>query len=167
MSVKKIKNNVSFMPAIDGVSRKWALRRETCTNKQFRAGSQGINVQGTAYLGCVTKTVPVIGVGPVQRTYLFMRKPMALAPATADQLQVRGYFVSAKAWVDAAMKDLSALTDNQQRFLAAKAEPYRTTKGVAALGYQLMRGWMLAVAYAMLENDEELPANHKLPGFDA
>lgn len=166
---KKI-SNVSFMPAIEGISRKLALRRETCINKDVNVGGQPANkkvIPGQTYMGVVTRPVNIIGVGTVQRSTLFMRKPMNAPVATSATLLRRVNFAKAKIWVDAAMQSLEVVSANMAKFIAAKADLSKTIKGVSARGYQSERGWMFAIAYAILKQGGQLPQNYALPEFDA
>ena len=163
-------SNVSFMPAIEGISRKLALRRETCINKDVNVGGHSANkkvIPGQTYMGVVTRPVHVIGVGTVQCSTLFMRKPMNAPVATTATLQRRVNFAKAKVWVDAAMQSLEVVSANMAKFIAAKNDLSKKIKGVSARGYQSERGWMFAIAYAILKQGGQLPANYALPEFDA
>lgn len=160
--------NVSLIPAVEGISRKLALRRETCTQKTLQRGIQGeIVIPGHTYMGVISKSVNVIGYGSANRVNLFMRKSTILSPATAGQVQTRSYFAAARRWVVDAQEDLSVLTANQAKFVAAVNDLSKTIKGISARGYQSMNGWMMGIAFAILKDGEELPSNHALPAFDA
>ncbi len=163
-------SNVTFMPAIEGISRKLALRRETCINKEVKVGGDPASkkvIPGRTYMGVVTRPVNVIGVGTVQRSTLFMRKPMNALAASSGQITSRVNFAKAKLWVDAAMKSLEVVSANMAKFIAAKNDFTKTIKLVSAYGYQSERGWMFAIAVAILNDGGQLPANYALPDFDA
>lgn len=165
---KKI-SNVDLMPAVDGISRKLALRRETCYNKSIAKGGDSnkqVVIPGHTYMGVVTKDVRVYGYGTAKRVRLFMRKPMQAPDATTSQAENRLHFTLALTWVNAALKDLTVISANQAKFLAATQDLSKTIAGVSVAGYQTMRGWMTAVAYA-LEIEGKLPETHALPAFDA
>lgn len=163
-------SNVLLMPAVEGISRKLALRRETCINKVITVGGDEktaqIIIPGHTYMGVVNRTKNVIGYGSVSTNRLFMRKPIAAQALTQAQSQVRINFTRAKAWVDAAMKDLAVIASNQAKFVAAKNDLTKTIEEVSAAGYQGQRGWMMGVAYA-LQAADKLPQDHNLPAFDA
>lgn len=163
-------SNVSFMPAIEGISRKLALRRETCVNKDVEVGLRPGNkkiIPGQTYMGVVTRPVNVIGVGTVQRSTLFMRKPMNKAVETTAVLKRRVDFAYASDWAKNAMTSLEVASANQQKFLTAKDDFTKKIKGISAYGYQSPRGWYFAIAYAIRKENGVLPQNYALPEFDA
>ena len=159
--------NVALMPAIEGISRKLALRRETCTQKTIIRGNDNIVIPGKTYMGVISKDVNVIGYGNAKRVSLFMRKSTILGPVSADQMEVRTNFTAARKWVTDALRDLSALTTNQQKFKEAVDDLSKTISGISASGYQSQRGYMMGVAMAILKEGGTLPVNHQLPSFDA
>ena len=156
-------SNVTLMPAVEGISRKLALRSEKCVTKQI----SNVIVPGHTYMGIVSRTKNVIGYGPVISNSLFMRKPMVLGTVSADVQVLRTRFYNATQWSAAALKDLSSLTNNQLKFKQAKADTSKTVSGVSAAGLQTFRGWMTAIAYAILLDGGTLPSNHEVPAFDA
>lgn len=163
-------SNVLLMPAVEGISRKIALRRETCFNKKIEVGDLGVKnnltIPGTTYMGIVSKTRNVIGTGKVRVNYLFMRKASTAPNASTDQLDQRAAFKEGLEWARAAMTDLSVYTNNQLKFQAAIADFSKKIKGVSAKGYQGMFGWLSAIAIR-LAADNALPQTHALPDFDA
>lgn len=168
MITRKKISNVDLMPAVDGISRKLALRRETCYDKSISKGGDSnkqIVIPGHTYMGVITKDINIIGYGSTKRVRLFMRKPMNAPAATADQFAQRAAFIIGLAWTNAALKDLTVISANQQKFLAARNDLTKTINGVSAAGYQSMKGWMSAVAIS-LEKDHILPETHALPNFD-
>ena len=163
-------SNVSFMPAIEGISRKLALRRETCINKDVEVGLRPANkkvIPGQTYMGVVTRPVNVIGVGTVQRSTLFMRKPMNAPVANTAALKRRVDFAYAAEWAKGALESLEVASANTAKFLAAKADFSKKIKGISAYGYQSPRGWYFAIAYAIRKENGSLPQNYALPEFDA
>lgn len=163
-------SNVSFMPAIEGISRKLALRRETCINKDVAVGSRAANakvIPGQTYMGVVTRPVNVIGVGTVQRSTLFMRKPMNAPVADTATLKRRTDFAYAADWAKNAMESLEVASANFDKFLQAKNDFSKKIKGISAYGYQSPRGWFFAIAYAIRHTGGVLPENYALPNFDA
>lgn len=164
-------SNVVLMPAVEGISRKIALRRETCIEKSVNVGDLGspqdaMKIPGNTYMGIVSRLRNVNGVGQVRQNFLFVRKSIVATPLTAEQLDQRAYFSAGIKWVNAAWYDLNAITVNQQRYEAAKADFTKKIEGVSAYGYQNMRGWMKAIAIRLKAADK-LPQNHILPDFDA
>lgn len=158
------------MPAVEGISRKWARRKDVCVNKSIALGSSLTNkveIPGQAYFGSVSKTVTVNGYGPVVKNTLFMRKPIYLGDVTDAQLTQRELFAAALAWTNEALYNLSAIAVNEARYKAALADFTKTINGVSAKGYQGMKGWMSAVAIATKKATGSLPQNYQLPEFDA
>lgn len=165
---KKI-SNVDLMPAIDGISRKLALVRETCYNKEITKGGDSntkVVIPGHTYMGVISKDVRIYGYGTAKRVRLFMRKPTQTPQLTVDQAQQRLHFGVGNAWVAAAMKDLTVISANQAKFLAATQDLTKKINGISVAGYQTMRGWMSAIAIS-LEAEGRLPETHALPNFDA
>ena len=172
--MSEIKNkklsNVELAYAVEGISRKLALRRETCVEKKLNVGGNALKqltIPGHTYMGVVSNVVNVHGYGNVRKNRLFIRKSMVAPTFTNEQLDNRAYFVQANAWVRAAQSDLMAITTNQQRFKAASLDLSKRIEGISLKGYQKMRGWMCAIAFRLLANGKTLPANHILPEFDA
>lgn len=162
MAQKKV-SNVSFMPAIDGISRKLALRRETCIDKIItKSGASKLAINGHIYMGVVSRNVNIAGVGPVIKNTLFMRKPMAAHIPSDNELAARTKFTQVNAWVRDALEDLSAVTYNETQWTTCLNEG-KTCQGVSPRGYQTVGGWMKGVAYAMLAAGSSLPENHKVP----
>lgn len=161
-------SNVVLMPAVEGISRKIALRRETCIEKNVAVGDLDNvkNIPGTAYMGVVSRMRNVNGVGQVRQNFLFIRKSTAATMATSKQLDQRAAFQFGLKWVRDAWSDLSAITTNQLRYKAAREDYSKKIEGVSAYGYQNMRGWMSAIAIR-LKAAGKLPETHVLPEFDA
>lgn len=164
-------SNVVLMPAVEGISRKIALRRETCFEKNVNVGSLGtaqdaMKIPGTTYMGIVSRLRNVNGIGQVRQNFLFFRKSMQAPTLTTDQLKLRASFSAGVKWVKDAWSDLEAITVNQQRYIAARADFTKKIEGVSAYGYKNMRGWMSAIAIRLKAADK-LPQTHILPDFDA
>lgn len=171
MATQKKLSNVEFITGIESVSRKFARRIDTAANKyvakgEFVSGSapsvDSTVVPGQAFFGNVSRVVQVFGIGNVRKNTFFVRKPFAAKAATQSQIAVRERMIAAKAWVDAAMESLEAISDNQAIFLQCKNDFTKSVWGVKTIGYQTMRGWMMACAIAKLTTGETLPTNHKL-----
>lgn len=159
---KKVKSNISFMPVVESISRKFALRRETCVEKKI--GDKV--VAPIKYMGSGTRTVKVAGYGAVNKNYFFMRKYQRTSPISEDEQQARINFTAVSKWVTAAMKSLQSLTQNQEKWLQASEDITKKIHGVSAAGYESMRGWMFAVAMALKTDDVPLPQDYALPNFD-
>lgn len=161
-------SNVVLMPAVEGISRKIALRREKCIEKNVAVGhlDNVKKIPGIAYMGVVSRMRNVNGVGQVRQNFLFIRKSTAAAAATSEQLDQRANFAAGLKWVKDAWTDLNAITNNQMRYKEAHEDYSKKIEGVSAYGYQNMRGWMSAIAIR-LKAAGKLPETHVLPEFDA
>lgn len=164
-------SNVQLAFAVEGISRKLALRRETCIEKSVNKGGLGdvtkaTVIPGHTYMGVVSRMRNVNGIGQVRQNFLFIRKSMAAVPLTSEQVDQRAYFGAGIKWVKAAWSDLNAITQNQMRYKAAREDFSKTIEGVSAYGYKNMRGWMSAIAIRLKAADK-LPQTHVLPDFDA
>lgn len=165
--VKKKLSNINFAYAVEGISRKFALRREKATNKTVGP----YDIPGHTYMGCVSRTVNLAGYGSVVKNRFFIRKPFTMGAPSADTIAQRNAFKVCVRWANEAWTDLNALTHNQQMWQEAIADTSKTIEGVSAAGYQTPRGWSMAVAYAIYiaggGGSQSLPQDHKLPAFDA
>ena len=164
-------SNVVLMPAFEGISRKIALRRETCIQKNVNVGDiqetkDELKIPGTTYMGVVSRMRNVNGVGQVRQNFLFIRKSIVAPTLTSEQLDQRRYFAAGLKWVKAALVDLAAITENQLRYKAARADYSKKIQGVSAYGYQKMRGWMSAIAIRLAAAGKLPESSHVLPDFD-
>lgn len=159
---KEFKSNISFMPVVESISRKFALRRETCAYKHI--GDKEISP--TQFMGAGVRRHFIAGLGTVNRNYFFMRKHARSTFVTDNEQLTRSYFGSVSKWNKLVWKSLSVLTQNQEKWEEACADLSKTIKGVSAAGYN-SRGWSFAIGMKIKSNGETLPANGALPEFDA
>lgn len=148
---KLFKSNISYMPVVEGISRKFALRRETCSNKTV--GKKII--AGKSWMGGSVRTYNLPGYGTVSKNVFVIRKFGNIAPATPDQVQVRHIFEMANKAVAVQMKDLMQITTIQQLYLGGREDLTKTVAGVSVKGYTY-RGWISAVNYARKKADATL-----------
>ncbi len=165
-------SNVQLAFAVEGISRKLALRRETCIEKSVNVGSLGgvqdaMKIPGHTYMGIVSRMRNVNGIGQVRQNFLFIRKSMVAAPLTSEQIDQRANFSFGVKWVKDAWTDLNAITQNQMRYKAAREDFSKTIEGVSAYGYKNMRGWMSAIAIRLKAAGKLPESGHVLPEFDA
>ena len=166
MAKKKV-SNIGFMPVVETISRKFALRRETCVDKTFTKGDLGgeaeVTINGTTYMGCVGRKVYIIGEGWVTKNTFFMRKPQPARQLSAEEVQAHQNFAAGLAWANAAMIDLSVLVANQEKFLVIRNDFTKKIGGLSAKGYSNMYGFMRAYAIHTLGQGGTLPQDHALP----
>lgn len=159
---KKVKSNISFMPVVESISRKFALRRETCATKNV--GDKII--APVQYMGSGTRTRNIAGYGKINKNYFFMRKyARTTGSSVAEQLN-RTNFLNVSKWNKALWKNLTHLTETQQKWVEACEDLSLTIKGVSAAGYETPKGWTFAIGMAILGDSGQLP-DGQLPAFDA
>ena len=162
-SVKNYKaSNISFMPVVEHISRKFALRKETCGVKGYRKGRI---VASSGFMGAGVRTKRIDG-QLVQTNFFWMRKNGRSTPISIAESTARNNFALAQKWTKDAVEDLSAIVTNQQKWRES-LQTGKEIKGYAAGDYYSMRGWMSAIATTMLKDGETLPTDHILPAFDA
>lgn len=158
---KKV-SNITFMPVVESISRKFALRKETCSLKGNDQGQTDV----VQYMGSGTRTKKFNGTF-VTQNYFFMRKNARLTQPSSSELDARAAFTQGNAWALAARSDLMAITANQQKFKESNASGgSKRIKGLWAGNYTML-SWMRAIAIKMVNDGETLPQDHLLPAFDA
>lgn len=160
--MKKVKSNISFMPVVESINRKFALRRETCSEKLI--GEKIIDP--IKYMGAGTRTKSIAGYGSVAVNYFFMRKFARASAVSADERSARLLFGTVSTAVAALLKDLNQLSVIQNMWRQALADFSKTINGVSALSYDF-RGWVWAVQYAGKKNDPSYNVNTFPSNFDA
>ena len=149
------KANVGFMPAVESISRKFALRKDTCSTKNFF----GVN----KFMGAGVRKYNVIGYGSGSVNYFFMRKNPRLSGPTSSELTQRSAFTDGVQWAAEALKDLTARTHNQQVYRAVRENPDLTVGGHSMKGVSSMYGMLRRYGILLAIDQEELPSNHQLP----
>ena len=133
----KVLSNVVLMPAVEGISRKLALRRETCTNKEIAKGGDQLKkiiIPGKTYMGISSYTRNVFGVGQVRKNLLFMRKAVSAQVPTAAQIAGRSRLIAAHEWALLAGRDLQASAWNVAQFRACLDDANKTVYGISVHG---------------------------------
>lgn len=152
------KGNITFLPVVESINRKFALRREVSGEKTV--GKKIIG--GFKFMGAGTRTMNLAHVGNVSKNYFWMRKYGRGTAVTADETAARLAFGEVSKWVAAAAKDLSVITQNNNKWKQLVADPTLTCGGVSASGYDY-RGFMFAYAYNVYKTSGDVPATHLLP----
>lgn len=160
--MKKVKSNISFMPVVESINRKFALRRETCSEKLV--GEKVI--EPIKYMGAGTRTKSVAGYGSVDVNYFFMRKFARASAVSADERAARLLFGVISTAVAALMKDLNQLSSMTNMWRQAIADFSKTINGVSAYGRDF-RGWVWAVQYAGRKQEPTYDVSKFPTTFDA
>lgn len=171
MAGKKL-SKIGYMNPVEQISRKFVPRHMTSRSMNAN-GSKGIPV-GPGYIlpkvkwfGAAVQERKVQGYGTVTKNIFVCRQYGRESLPQAEELTNRANFTIANQWAILAFKDLMAQATNIDRWDEAINDFQKTIKGVSAKGYQTTRGWVVAIAMAILAAGETLPKDHILPAFDA
>lgn len=152
-------SNITFLPVVETISRKFALRRETCTLKT----SQQKESHTLSYMGSGAR-VKMFNGGLVTQNYFFMRKNARQTPLSTDETMNRSNFTACAKWRSALRQDLAKISANQAKYRESLNE-HKKIKGVWAGDYSF-DGFVFAVGMAILGDGGTLPQDHALPAFD-
>ena len=155
------KGNISFMPVVESINRKFALRREVSGKKQVGKKTIG----GFKFMGAGTRTQFVAGAGNVSKNYFWMRKYGRSTSPSADEIAARLKFGECSQWVSAARKDLSVVSHNNQIWRQLRDDLTLTCYGISAEGYNIV-GFMFAYCYKYYTTNGNVPSSHQLPALD-
>ena len=150
------KNNITYMPVVEGISRKFTLRSDKATSPAFEG-----------YMGAVSTVKSLTGIGAVRKNWFFMRKAAFVTAQSEDAINARNRFTNVSQGIKTIMRDLSQITDVQQLFLQTKNDQTKTINGVHNYGFSSVRSWAFAVQYAGLLNDSHYNVNQFPAAVDA
>lgn len=139
-----IKATIGYIPVVESINRKFALRREKVNNGE---GSL------KCYLGGMTRTTYRAGVGAVSKNFLFLRKHAISVGPTPEQIEIKQYFSLSSKSVSIIMKDLAQITSVKNLWLQAEKNPALLIKGVSAKN-RTYRGWIWAVCWSRYNDGE-------------
>lgn len=134
---------VTYITGIEGVSRKFALRKEIA----------GKNI--ACFLGGMVRKTNKVGVGTIAKNFMFVRKNAISTSPSPDQMQMQEYFSRTSKAVAYMFKDLTQITSIQNLFLAGKADYSKRMEGVSVYGHT-QRGWVWDVTYNRVVNDPSI-----------
>lgn len=165
MAGKKL-SKIGYMNPVEQISRKFVPRHMTSRASTTIPVGPGYILPKVKWFGAAVQERKVQGYGIVTKNIFVCRQYGRTSLAQAAELANRTRFAAANAWAIAAFKDLMAQATNIQRWVDAVNDFSKTIEGVSAKGYQTTRGWVTAVAMAILDAGSTLPADHVLPNFD-
>lgn len=160
MAIKK-KNisNITYMPVVESINRKFALRKEKVGYKPYRGGTYVQTISG--FMGGATRLVRVDD-QLVKKNYFWMKKFARNSPLSSRELQLRQWFTTASQSAKATMENLAVVLKIDADFYGQGYEAYpvptRTREGVFAGNYYSPRNWVFAVRMAQLANGEQITA---------
>lgn len=166
MAGKKL-SKIGYMNPVEQISRKFVPRHMTSRAASSALPGPGYILPKVKWFGAAVQERKVQGYGTVTKNIFVCRQYGRTSLPKAAELSRRVNFALANQWAVGAFKDLMAQAQNIQRWLDAINDFSKTIKGVSAKGYQTTRGWVVAVAIAILDAGETLPKDHVLPAFDA
>lgn len=159
----KLKANIAYMPVVDSINRKFALRKNTCSHDS-KVGV--VEKEVAKFMGGATRTTNRAGVGTCTRNYMFFRENPRTTVVTAEETARRQLFAQIGAAVPAIFKDLTQITRMTEMWVEALADPTKACNGVRAKGYT-WRGWVFAVQYAGKLNSSSYDITKFPTSFDA
>lgn len=163
----KLKANIAYMPVIESINRKFALRKNTCSQDSVVDGARLLLEKEVAkFMGGATRTTNRAGVGTCTRNYMFFRENPRSSATTAEEIARRQLFGQIGAAVPAIFKDLTQITRMTEMWLEALANPTKACNGIGAKGYT-WRGWVFAVQYAGKLNSASYDITKFPTSFDA
>lgn len=163
----KLKSNISYMPAVESINRKFALRKNTCSIG--RAGDiarSNLETEVARFMGGSTRTTNRAGLGTCTRNVMFFRENPRSSVASVEEVQRRALFAQIGTAVPAILKDLSQVTTITNMWIEALADPTLACNGIRAKGYTY-RGWIFAVQYAGKVNSPSYDITKFPTSFDA
>lgn len=166
MAGKKL-SKIGYMNPVESISRKFVPRHMTSRAADANPVGPGYILPKVKWFGGAVQERKVQGYGIVTKNIFVCRQYGRASLPQARELMRRSNFALANQWAVGAFKDLMAQAQNIQRWVDAINDFDKTIKGVSAKGYQATRGWVVAVAMAILAAGETLPKDHVLPAFDA
>lgn len=157
-----LKGSIQYTPVVEQINRKFAVRKKTCA-ASVKVGP--VITESNPWMGGATKTEPRCGIEGARKNYFVFRENARSSAISEAESTARTIFAQANAWVNAAKKDLSAISINQhvmdQVFENPKVRYDNLLRGEGYTYYGFMRAW----AIKKLTNGGELPANHQMPAF--
>ena len=159
MAVKKL-SNISYMPVVESINRKFALRKETLNPVWYRrhtATTQTVKVI-SGYMGGASRTARVND-QLVRVNYFWMRKNARSTPISMEEQKARNNFTKAVKSAQATLMNLAVLTIIQSDFTGHNLPAHtavRTREGVFSGDYNTMRGWIVAIRLVQIAKGEEI-----------
>lgn len=151
----KKSRQITLMAPFENVSAKFALSKEHA----------GVNNGGIKYFGARKRGYSAIGEPAAVLNGFYLRKFGRDTQPSTDELNQRSAFAAARAWAQAAKRDLEAIANNQEVFMAVKAKPSLKVGGYSFVGVGGgMTGFLFSYAmrYA-LDHEGSVPQTHVLP----
>lgn len=159
MAVKKL-SNISYMPVVESINRKFALRKETLNPvwyRRHRETTQEVKVI-SGYMGGASRTARVND-QLVRVNYFWMRKNARNTPTSQAEQLARNNFTKAVKSAQATLKNLAVITIIQSDFYGHNLPTHtavRTRERVFSGDYTTMRGWIVAVRLAQIAKGESI-----------
>ena len=159
---KYIKGNISYLPVVEQINRKFTTKKNTCSNVSYGP----TKAQPAKFMGGATLTRTRAGMGAVSKNYMFFRENPRTSPLQAEEINRRQIFAAVRKAIETILEDLSQISRVQTLFLEAKDDSTKRINGVSAMGYTI-KGWMFAVQYAGRKNNPSYDVDTFPQGFDS
>lgn len=161
---KYIKGNISYLPVVEQINRKFTTKKNTCSTGAV--GQALVQIQPAKFMGGATRKSTRAGMGGVSKNYMFFRENPRSTPVLAEEINRRQIFTAVRKGVINIMEDLSQISRVQNLFKTAKDDKTKRINGVSAMGYTY-KGWIFAVQYAGRKNNPSYDVDTFPQGFDA
>lgn len=161
-----LKANISYMPVVESINRKFALRKNTCSVKSVNGTLLNLETEVAKFMGGATRSTNRAGLGTCTRNYMFFRENPRSSAATQEEHSRRILFGQVGQAVPEIFRDLSQVTTITNMWVQALADPTLACNGIPAKGYTF-RGWAFAVQYAGKQNNPSYDITKFPTSFDA
>ena len=159
MKVTKL-SNIGYMPVVESISRKFALRKEKVGNKLYRNGTKMVKMSSGFMGGAVRKAR--VNDQLINVNYFWMRKNARTSPLSNREREIRQNFTICRASAYATYHNLANTTKIQADFfgqtLAGGYVGVRRRAGIWAGDYTTIEGWIFAIRMAQIGQGESITA---------
>lgn len=159
MNVTKL-SNIGYMPVVESISRKFALRKEKVGDVLYRNGKKKVKMSNGFMGGAVRKVR--VNDQLINVNYFWMRKNARTSPLSDLERTNRQNFTISRASAYATYHNLANLTKIQADFygttLANGYVGVRTRAGIWAGDYTTIEGWIFAIRIAQIRQGEKITA---------
>lgn len=159
MNVTKL-SNIGYMPVVESISRKFALRKEKVGEKLYRNGTKKVKM-ASGFMGGAVRKVRVHD-QLINVNYFWMRKNARTSPLSNREREIRQNFTISRASAYATFHNLANINKIQADFygqtLAGGYVGVRTRAGIWAGDYTTIEGWIFAIRMAQIGQGEKITA---------
>ena len=158
-----IKGNITYLPVVDQINRKFTPKKNTC-----KAASQlgPVKTIPAKFMGGATRKSTRGIIGAVSKNYMFFRENPRTSALSSAEIEGRSLFIQVRAAVQYIKEDLTQIARVNQLFKNAQHDASKRCNGISTSGYTL-DGWIFAVQYAGKKASHEYNVNTFPSAYDA